>query len=402
MMKKLLLGTLLGAFLFVGIVQAQVNDLPRPGILPDHPLYFLKSWAERIGTFFTFGDIPKAERYLALAERRLAEANALADKGELEIAQRALERYQEQLSRSLERTERARLRGMTIEEVSETVAEATGKHHLVLEEVLEKVPEEAREAITRAKEVSMTGQKNALKALAGENPERATEINLKAAEARLNRAKVKAEQGQVEEVKKAIVEFENQYKFGKEISEIAQQLGKDITKLEELVAQATPLHLEVLADVYVRVPQEVKPVIEKVMEEPVKGHQRAVEALRVRGVLEEIPEVQKIMPMPEIVPEVARERVKQRARQEFKREIRERLETEIERRVQCQTDADCRELVCPMVAGADTPRCDLETNICYCGPRVNDLIIPVFPVPPVPLPEDIIMPVFPMPPAEGP
>ena len=174
-MKKLLLITLLGAFLFAGAAQAQVNDLPRPGMLPDHPLYFLKSWGEGIGTFLTFGDIPKAERYLALAERRLAEANALADKGKPEIAERALERYRERLNRALGKAEEAKQKGLDTDEVLAKVSEATLKHQAVLLEVYEKVPEQARPAIERAMEQSMRGHEEALQAISGEKREQIRE-----------------------------------------------------------------------------------------------------------------------------------------------------------------------------------------------------------------------------------
>jgi len=175
MVKKLLLITLLGAFLFAGAAQAQVNELPRPGMLPDHPLYFLKSWAEAIGTFLTFGDIPKAERYLALAERRLAEANALADKGKPEIAERALERYRERLNRALGKAEEAKQKGLDTDEVLAKVSEATLKHQTVLIEVYEKVPEQARPAIERAMEQSMRGHEEALQAISGEKREQIRE-----------------------------------------------------------------------------------------------------------------------------------------------------------------------------------------------------------------------------------
>jgi hypothetical protein len=257
---------------FAGGVLAQETELPAPGLTPDSPLYFLERISEGIGTFFTFGDLKKAERYATLASERVAEAQAVVEKGKPEFAEKALTRYEEQLNRSLARAEKAKAKGQKVEKVTETLAEATGKQLLVLEGVLEKVPEAAKVAIVKAKEVSMAGQKNALKTLATENPERATEINLKAAEARLNRAKAKAEEGEIDETEEAIKEFEDQSKFGEEISQIAQGLGKDTTTVEQLVGKATSIHLEILAEVLEKVPEQAKPAIEKAMEVSVKGH----------------------------------------------------------------------------------------------------------------------------------
>jgi len=53
---------------------AQEAELPDPGITPDSPFYFLEIISEGIGTFFTFGDLKKAERYATLAAERVAEA----------------------------------------------------------------------------------------------------------------------------------------------------------------------------------------------------------------------------------------------------------------------------------------------------------------------------------------
>lgn len=308
-MKKILLLTaslVLALSLGAGAF-AQEAELPDPGLTPDSPFYFLEIITEGIGTFFTFGDLKKAERYSALASERVAEAQAVVDKGKPEAAEKALQRYEDQLNRALSRAESARVKGQSVEGISEKVAEVTGKHLEVLEGVLEKVPEAAKTAIEKAKEVSMTGQKNALRALARENPEKATEINLKAAEARLNRAKVKTEEGDTEETEKAIKEFENQHEFGEEISQIAQGLGKDITTVEQLVGKATSIHLEILAEVYEKVPEQAKETIEKAMEVSAQGHQSAVESLKAKDALDEVPEE---VPVPEELPAKVKERIR--------------------------------------------------------------------------------------------
>jgi tetratricopeptide (TPR) repeat protein len=403
--------------LFLGVgALAQDTELPSPGLTPDSPLYFLERISEGIGTFFTFGDLKKAERYAVLATERVAEAQAVVNKGKPEAVQIALKRYEDQLGRALAKAETAKAKGQNIERVTEIVATATSKHLTVLEGVLEKVPEAAKEAITRALEKSKNGHITAIIALAGENPgkaveinidstrgrlekakqeavkknkakvekaledyedlqttleevrgkgktlaalvseertkdikeldeiedeaknistetknkteeakdraiveqmsslrdvtkedpEKATEINLKAVEARLNRAKAKADEGETDEVEKAVNEFENQYKFGEEISQIAQGLGKDITTVEQLVGKATSIHLEILAEVYAKVPEQAKEAIEKAMTVSVKGHEKAVEALKAKGVLNEVPEE---APVPKELPAQVKERI---------------------------------------------------------------------------------------------
>jgi len=313
---------------FVGNVLAQEIELPDPGLTPDSAFYFLERITEGIGTFFTFGDLKKAERYAELANERIAEVQAVVEKGKIEAAEKALKRYEYQLAEALARAERARIKGESIAEVTEIIAQGAGKCVLVLEEVLDKVPEQAKESVKKAKEVSMNGQKDALRSLSTEDPEKATEINLKAAEARLNRAKAKAEEGEIEEVEEALKEFEEQYEFGQEISQIAQGLGKDTTTVEQLVGEATSIHLEVLADVYEKVPDEAKPAIESAMEVSAKGHGKAVEALKEKDALGEVPEE---IPMPDKVPEEVEEKIQEKFKEGKEKGKGEEEEVEVEK-----------------------------------------------------------------------
>ena len=79
-------------------------DLP-PGVaiptptylLPDNPFYFTKTLFENTQTFFTFNATAKQERYLDLAQERLAESYALTTKGKVDLAQETADRYQEQI-----------------------------------------------------------------------------------------------------------------------------------------------------------------------------------------------------------------------------------------------------------------------------------------------------------------
>jgi hypothetical protein len=123
--------------------------------------------------------------------------------------------------------------------------------------------------------------------LSEENLEKAIEVNLRAAEERLNRAKLKSERDETEKAEGAINEFKEMRQFGEEIAQIAQGLGRDTTAVEKLVGRATSIHLEILAEVYERVPEQAKEAVEGAMEVSVKGHERAIEFLREKGVLDE-------------------------------------------------------------------------------------------------------------------
>ena len=131
------------------------------------------------------------------------------------------------------------------------------------------------------------------------------EIKLDAVEGRLNRDKDKAEGNEIDEVENALNEFETLSGFGREISEMARGLS-DNTTVDQLVARAASHHLEVLALVYDKVPEQAKPAIERVMGVSVTGRQKAVEALMGKGALGEIPEE---VTLPAVIPDVAKKRI---------------------------------------------------------------------------------------------
>lgn len=386
-------------------------ELPPAGLTPASPFYFLERFSEGVGTFFTFGDVAKARRFAKLATERVAEAKAVVDQGKPEAAEVALTLYQDQLGKSLDRAEKAQAKGKSVAEVTEIVSQATAKHLTVLEGLAEKVPEQAKAAILRARDVSINGQVKALGSLTKEKPERAANLNMQAIQNRLERAKMEARAGKVENTERTLTDFgnlqaslgkmakehksvlaslvansiigqiedldevENEVKnispqiaekakavkgsaitrhievlaslasidpekatevfsqaaekrlaqaqrgteeqdpdkineaveefgkyasFGQEISGIAQGIGGATTTVEQLVAKATAHHLEVLNDVLTKAPEQAKEVIKNSMTISEKGRQQAVESLKAKGALKNIPET---VPIPSEVKE---------------------------------------------------------------------------------------------------
>lgn len=255
------------------------EELPDPGLLPDSSLYGLKKAFEAVRGVFVFGEKAKVEYALALAEKRLAEAEAMAVKGKPEFVEELSREYAGNIIRA---NEIAVLAGDADkkEELAELVALATSKHLSILDGVRERVPLQARDSISSVKSRSITGNQEALKALATENPEKAVEIAMEVAYGRINRAKKAAEEGDGEEAAEAAEEYEKYARFGEEIASIAQQVGKDPTKVQELVANATSIHVMVLQDVYEKVPASAKPAIGMAMNASKRGHEAATEALR--------------------------------------------------------------------------------------------------------------------------
>lgn len=177
MIKKILLSFLLVPFLFIGLTNVEAgNELPEPGMLPDSSFYFLKSWSEGLGTFLTFGDVNKSQRFLELSEKRLAEVKALAERGSMDKVSGTMERYEEQIEKALQRVEKAKEKGSEeVDDALERISEATLRHQRTLAEVYEKVPEEGQAGIEKAMENSMKGHERALEAVSEERKEQIKE-----------------------------------------------------------------------------------------------------------------------------------------------------------------------------------------------------------------------------------
>ena len=172
MTKKIFLTTILLFAFFVGNVKAQEVELPDPGMLPTSPVYFLKSWSEGIRTFFTFGQLRKAERFFELSEIRLAEIEAVVEKADEDTLEKFLAKYEKQLGLALEKAEQAKEKGLDVEELLEKIAQATMKHQEVLTLVYDRAPEQAKEAIRMAKQQSLQGGERALENISEQNREK--------------------------------------------------------------------------------------------------------------------------------------------------------------------------------------------------------------------------------------
>jgi hypothetical protein len=273
--------------------------------LPGDTLYAVKLGTEELTMMLVGDDVARAERALSFAGKRVREMETLAEKGRPQDLDLAVEKYGYALNMTLTEIEQARNRGRDTGNVTALVAEATSRHFLVLDEVWDLVPDEAKTAIEHARNASETGYFHALEALARNNTVRATEMNLAAMEGRLNRIRARVQN--TEAVQIALQQFEAMSEFGEEISQIAQETGLNITEVEELVAEATSRHLEVLAEVYDNVPEQAQPAIERVMANLMIRHQRRIQELEQWGA--------NLPPSP-VIPERIQERVEERVQEQ--------------------------------------------------------------------------------------
>ncbi|HLD96216.1 MAG TPA: DUF5667 domain-containing protein [Patescibacteria group bacterium] len=165
MFKKLLILSVLTVFLFAGGLVLAKDDLPNPGITPDSPFYFLDTLGEQIELFLSFSPTAKAERATQIAAEKAAEVEAMIEENKPDAVETAATRYGELISLAAQSIRESEDRAAA---VAALVAQATSIHLTVLTGLLDKVPEQARNAIENALTKSENGAQSALDALQDE------------------------------------------------------------------------------------------------------------------------------------------------------------------------------------------------------------------------------------------
>ena len=143
-----------------GTENAEEIILQDPGVLPDSPLFFF----DRAGKWLrlnvlTFNPVKKAELRSQIAEERLAELRALAQKSTVapEVLERAETRLRERTQELAQNISALDEAGRDVSAATERLGELALKEQAVLEGVLERVPERVRPRIQLALESSHAG-----------------------------------------------------------------------------------------------------------------------------------------------------------------------------------------------------------------------------------------------------
>ncbi len=124
--------------------------------LPGDALYPVKLGVERITMMLQGGDVPRAERTLNFADKRVREMVTLMEKGRPEDLNLTVEKYCYALNMSLARMEEALAKGGPhAGDIAALMAETMTQHLSVLDALYDIVPDEAKPAIQRAMEEAL-------------------------------------------------------------------------------------------------------------------------------------------------------------------------------------------------------------------------------------------------------
>lgn len=125
------------------LVQKSDYFLAYPGILPDNIFYSLKMVRDRIRLFFTVDPLRKVDVLLLYADKRIAAAKALMEKGKVDLALTTATKAEKYLEQAVAQERIAREGGKDTSRQRDNLLKATFKHEEVLLEFESSLGKEA-------------------------------------------------------------------------------------------------------------------------------------------------------------------------------------------------------------------------------------------------------------------
>lgn len=114
-------------------------QLPYPGILPDNPLYMLKTLRDRIIDFLISDPLKKAEFNLLQADKRLASGIKLVEKQKAELAEPTISKGENYFFDAIVKVREAKKQGMDVSDIVRRLSLSAKKHKEVLQVLRDKV-----------------------------------------------------------------------------------------------------------------------------------------------------------------------------------------------------------------------------------------------------------------------
>jgi len=130
--------------------------LPYPGILPDHPLYWLKMVRDRIMLWTTRDSLQQFQRLLLYSDKRIGAAEALIKGGQVELGITTVTKAEKYLERAVNQYQELKAAGKINPETEERLVRAVQKHQELVEAFLHQVPDQAKAGLERALETTNT------------------------------------------------------------------------------------------------------------------------------------------------------------------------------------------------------------------------------------------------------
>jgi mannitol-specific phosphotransferase system IIBC component len=127
-------------------------QLAYPGLLPDHPLYFLKAARDKIISFFISSPIKKADFDLLQADKRIGASVMLSKKGKVDLAQSTFSKAENYFEKAIVQVSSAKMQGIHTGEMAKKLQDANLKHRQVLDDMLKELDQEDQDKFVMERE----------------------------------------------------------------------------------------------------------------------------------------------------------------------------------------------------------------------------------------------------------
>lgn len=115
------------------------EDLPTVHVLPDNPLYFLKTLKEKVQLLIIRSASGQADLLLKFAQKRLAEALKVAEKGKVHISEKLFEAFGRDMEVAQEKIKEAKRKGEQTRDLLVKLQETVAYQKSVIEKMQEEV-----------------------------------------------------------------------------------------------------------------------------------------------------------------------------------------------------------------------------------------------------------------------
>lgn len=128
--------------------------LPYPGILPDHPLYFLKGLRDRILEGLIVDPLRKAEFYILQADKRLNMGMFLGNQGKNVLMEQVISKGEKYLEKAIMGLTVAKSAGMQVPtSIVDRLEKSMEKHTEVLDGLIAKADEVQKSGLSQSLEL---------------------------------------------------------------------------------------------------------------------------------------------------------------------------------------------------------------------------------------------------------
>ncbi|MFB6207758.1 MAG: DUF5667 domain-containing protein [Candidatus Nanohaloarchaea archaeon] len=268
---------LLTTAMMLGGVTAAPN-FGNPGQTPGDALYGLDRAMESLSLALTFSKQARANKSLKFARERLAEAKQLQEMNRTELANRSVGSYQKMIQKA-RRIGESVSQAAKQQNINGVISNATMEHARVLNQMKVTAGDPMYQAKTGAEEVAVGLETNAV-----QKARKQAEV----LQHRVNETKFLADTNRTQAIERTMNHYNQELQQMQRIANVTDNRTR--MKVQEIVANATQKHIQVLERVREKVPEQARQGIDNALNNSRKGHQNAVDAFKkAKNVLQEMP-----------------------------------------------------------------------------------------------------------------